>query len=351
MLENKRLHIIRLAAISTAILAIFVTTTIAEQKKDLTAAKKLNLNFIPTNALAVLAIKPAGLLAQDVMEPFRKQLLALVGDLTLEDILGVKLSDIETMRCFYIAPASGNPEQVSAVYIIQTKKTSDQNAVMKLLAEFEELSYKKNSYFQAIDKKNPIPVQVMLPDDYTYIMTVGKNSMPDLIDAMQRGKNHKWKKYWDIVDNNYLAAIVDVQEARKMYQKIYSEMSPEDLLASVAAMGIPQSSLIMFENIEVISMRATFFNRFAIRATFYQNKNGDVVKKAIDDVVDQWKVLFQKEGNGIDPQKPEVINNLYGHLYSKLLRSIRTARQAENVKMMIVFPEGLIGMYLSGVEE
>ncbi len=328
-----------------------------EKKTNTTAAKKLNLNFVPDNALAVLAMKPQEIMAQDLIKPYREQLLEDV-DSQFLDVIGIKFAGIEATRFFYLASTSGNPEEVSAAYIIQTKTQIDQSRIFKTSIKdgytVDTLSYKQSTYFggsKKDKKERTILAYWMFPDDYTFIVTTGKNSMHDFIDAMRRGKNHQWKKQWDVIENNSVAAIIDFQKTRKMYQEIYSKMSPEDQLAALASMGIPPSSLVMLEHIEVVSMRATFVNRLAIRATLYQNENGDVVKKAIDDVVAQWKALFQMEGNGFDPQDPEVLDNLVLYLYTKSLKSIRTARQGENVKIMIAFPDELVKLYLSGLEE
>lgn len=355
MLINKKLHLIRLVAISAAIWAMPFAATIAKQKKEVAVAKKLNLNFVPDNALAVFSMKPQEVMAQDPIKPFREQLLEGV-DSQFADALGIKFADIETIRYFYLAPASGNPAEMSIAYIIQTKKQLDQSRIFKSSIKdgytIDNLSYKQSTYFGGSkkDKKERTNLAYwMFPDDYTFIVTTGKNSMHNFIDAMQRGEDHQWKMQWNIIENNSLAAIIDVQKTWKIYQEMYTKMSPEDQLAALASMGIPPSSLIMFEHVEVVSMRATFVNRMAIRATLYQNKNGEVVKKVIDDIVDQWKVILHETERESDPQDLEDVKQLA--MISTYVRSIRTARQGENVKMMIAFPDELVKLYFSAMNE
>ena len=319
-------------------------------EKNESTREKFRIDFVPDNAIAVVAIRPADILAQHLVKPIRK---LLDQDNSYKEILnqlGMTLADIEVAKIYYLSSSSEFLDVttgLSAAFVVQANKKFDRNKLKKIAdensgVEISSHTHNKMAYIKSLPQGDPLESYVIFPDDYTIIVTLGEQSMKHTIDLIQNGGPNKWEKQFKSIKNKPLGAICDVRAIRNLDWKKILGAGDSD-----AGVQVWEPILPFFENTDMILLSATLNKKVSIQTTFRQKKNGKKVKKGLDDLITQWTDTAQDSGNGVNSQGHLVIENLAMYLLDELLKSLEVSQNGENVWLTATLPDNVINLIVA----
>ncbi|MCH9654215.1 MAG: M56 family metallopeptidase [Planctomycetes bacterium] len=167
----------------------------AETKKS---EQKFRIDFVPNNALAVIAARPAKILAQDSMKPIRKLIEQDYPNSNDFEVVGFKLAEIETATGIYLASVSKNNKRPSLGWVNVITLTQD----VDLKKVMQRISIKKDNLNKAttvqINGKTYTKVKssrygvLLLIGDQTLVFANKEEFLQQVIDTMQSGGTIRW---------------------------------------------------------------------------------------------------------------------------------------------------------------
>ncbi|MDF1744469.1 MAG: M56 family metallopeptidase, partial [Gimesia sp.] len=243
--------------------------------------QKFRIDFVPNNALAVIAARPAKILALDSMKPIRKLIEQDYPNSNDFEVVGLKLAEIETATGIYLASVSKNNKRPRLGWVNVITLTQD----VDLKKVMQRISIKKDNLNKAttvqINGKTYTKVKssrygvLLLIGDHTLVFANKEEFLQQVIDTMQSGGTIRWATKWKAVEQGALAGMIDVRVARAIVG---------DEQAQVAAANAPVLGLIspIWENTDVASFGLNFNKNLLLNSTLYQEKNGEGVQDTLE---------------------------------------------------------------------
>ncbi|WP_298860049.1 DUF1559 domain-containing protein [uncultured Gimesia sp.] len=290
--------------------------------------QKFRIDFVPNNALAVFAIRPADILAKNSMKPIRKLIEREDYKHELFIFLGLKPAEIEILTAVMFPSGPS-----SVAFVIQLKQPIDRNQFLKNMPGSNpvEIQYLGKNYSKLGNDC------LMFLSDTTLIFTEQEQSMQEILKTLQLGGTTRWAKQWQAVENDSVAALVDIQVARAIVG---------DKQAQVAAANAPILGLIspIWENTDVASLGLSFNKNFSLNSTLYQEKNGGGVKDTLDALLILAKNMLGQMKRGVKSDNVEERLALMSliNVAENVLKLTEVTRKGENVRLTTAMPEDSI---------
>tara|TARA_R110002111_G_scaffold153375_1_gene220209 strand:- start:177154 stop:179835 length:2682 start_codon:yes stop_codon:yes gene_type:complete len=299
-----------------------------------TEPEKFRIDFVPENALAVIALRPAQILTQDSMKPIRNLLKQdEIKNSKDAEIFGLKLKEIETAVVIILAPEAPVSSLEFSALVLHTNKVIDREAAVEIKGgTIQVTQYKGQTYLK--NTSGPHPEIRLFLDDHTLLYTSREQDMHTMIDAMQKGGTRRWAKQWQSVMNDSVAGMIDMRVARAMVG---------DEPARLAAGNAPVLGMIspIWENTDVVSFGLTINQNLSLNATLSQTQNGGSVKATLDAVLTLARnMLSQMKQNqtGANVQERLALMSLVG-VAEQAMDSTRVTQKGEDVTLAAALPD------------
>lgn len=301
-------------------------------------AQKFRIDFVPSNALAVIAIRPADILAQKSMMPIRKLIEQEKSKNRNIEVIGLEPAEIKTATVIFLAPDSNvtREQDMNATTIIQLNREIDRNDRKTILKKFSskkliEVNYDGKTYHKVA--ANYAASLLFLNTD-TLVIAENEKAMQQVIDTLHNGGTSPWKKQWETVESDSVAGILDMRVARAIVG---------DEHARVAAANAPMLGIIspIWENTDVATLGLKIDQKFALSATLSQEKNGDSVKNTLDALLTLAKNMRSQMNRGAagnDVQERLAIMSFMS-VAEKILNTAKVTQKGEDVILTTSLPD------------
>jgi beta-lactamase regulating signal transducer with metallopeptidase domain len=172
-------------------------------------SKAIDLSFVPSSALAVVAVRPSELLSKNDMQPLAKLLNEAIG---LEKKTGLKVEKIEEVKLAITrmpSPDTRGPEGVT-LHIVRYAEAFDWKAKFaeNLLGKTVEASVAGKTYYHSDHGDQAIRPAFYLPDDRSIVFGP-EIDLQRAILSVGRSKP-EWAADWEESATGVAAAMVDV---------------------------------------------------------------------------------------------------------------------------------------------
>lgn len=294
--------------------------------------QKFRIDFVPNNALAVLAIRPADILAKKSMQPIRNLIEREDQKHELFIFPGLKPTEIDILTAIAL-PADPNRKRGPAlrgVFVVQSKRKIDRKEFLKNMPGTEPVEVQHlGKTYQKLGNNC-----LMFLNDTTLVFTEEEPPMQEILKTIQFGGTIRWAKQWQAVENESVAALVDLRVARAIVG---------DEQARVAAANAPMLGLIspIWENTDVASFGLSLNETFSVKSMFHQDQSGEEIKETLVALLTLGKnMLGQMKQNmtGDNVQERLALTSLM-IVAENILKSTKVTKEGENVSLKTTMSE------------
>lgn len=307
--------------------------------------EKFAIDFVPNNALAVIALRPANILSQDSMKPIRTLIEQENRKRNDFNVFGLKPTEIEVVTTIFIPPDLINKrgQSMDHVTVIQVNQSVDlteefdRTKILKKfsggqgkLVKFTNTKIGKETYSKVTSSRNDA---LLFLSNRMLMIANNEKSLQLVIDAMQSGGVNRWAKQWSEVENASVAGIFDVRVARAIVG---------DEQAQVAAANAPVLGLIspIWESSNLASFGMTINQNISLKATLYQEKNGEEIKNTLNALVvlaNNMLRQMNRSASGNTVQQRLSLMSLI-NVAQKVLKSVKVTQKNEDVNLTTELP-------------
>ena len=297
--------------------------------------QKFRIDFVPSNALGVIAIRPADILAQNSMQPIRKLIEQEKSQNRNIEVIGLEPAEIKTVTVIFLAPDSKITREQDMNYatVIQLNRKIDRKTVLKKFSNKKliEENYDGKTYHKVAANYG---ASLLFLNNDTLVIAENEKAMQQVIDTLHNGGALRWKKQWKAVETDSVAGMIDMRVARAIVG---------DEQARVAAANAPMLGIIspIWENTDVASFGMTIDQKFSIRATLSQEKDGDSVKETLDALLTLAKNMrsqMKRGASGNDVQERLAMMSLM-NVAEKILNTTKVTQKGEDVTLTAALPD------------
>lgn len=303
-----------------------------ETKPESAKAKlqKFRMDFVPENALGVLAVRPAQLLAEKAMLP----VLQLIKqeqqkDPELKFFGGLDPTKLETVTIIYLLP---DPEKtkrklVDFVTVLQSIQKIDRKLVQDKFskADLIETNYKGKSF---LTNTSPDGDSLLFLDEKSFIISDKASAVKKVIDSMQDQSKYVWVERLQPVETASIAGAVDMRLARRLVG---------DRVIQSLTKKIPIWPLIspVWNHSEIAALGITLKQKLSLELAFVQDKNSKEVRQALQgllglghNMIRQLKAAGKRANRPVRPEQKSQFK-----LVEQVLGSTRVTLNENLVKL------------------
>ncbi len=310
--------------------------------------KPFRIDFVPSNAFAVVAIHPAEILALDSMKPIRKMLSQTdVGELAKRT--GVEPKDVEAITGLFLSPKKEHKFQnpMSFAYSFQLSKPFDKKLVKKIYGDRAiKANYGDKTYFKLSQRKNADAL--MFLDDKTLILADDEQAMHDIIDKLNGGGTNRYQKQWKRIENESVAAVVDMAKVRAlMKNQLNSNTLP--MAPNSVAFGLISP---IWEHTDIVSLGLKIDNKLSLSATLHQDKHGEEIKNTLDAVLILSGNMLNVHKQNMKSPTPTIRQMMMSmmDIAEKALKSAKVTQKDEDVALTAEISDAAaVQMILTGL--
>ncbi|WP_339728221.1 M56 family metallopeptidase [uncultured Gimesia sp.] len=316
-------------------LAQDVSPNVADSEEVKRTPEKFRIDFVPNNALAIIAIRPAKILDLKVMKPIR-QLIELDEEKRKEPgAIPFNPKEIETGIVFFLPPdpQTVNKSPLNKVIVVQVRQVFEQKSVMESFNGLKYISqkYGDRTYFK-VPKTTSAPALLFL-NDRTLMIADNETALLNVINTLESRSVSRWEKKWESLENGSLAVLLNMRLAREM---VWSTG------ASIGFSNATTKGLVspIWENTDIISLGMNINQKISLKSILYQDVNGTRVQKTLTAIFTLSENVLQQYRKGIRVRTLEerlaVLDAI--DVAEKLVRSVEVKQEGENVSLTMSLP-------------
>lgn len=293
------------------------------------AGKSFNLDYVPNNALGVLALRPSTLLQQDSMNYVRYSIQQAQKKLPRLYPLGLPLQQIDSLTLIFFATDPDRHGTRSPQYgaVIQTTEDIDLESVIKAFSIGGKITAVSDGVEYIKSKTNPSSC-LSIVNNRQLIFAQSLTVLKQLLHAHKSQKPNRWSNQWQPVENEMTAALLNLRLVRELVWKNQLNINFDQNLWKTSLAPV-------WENTDVITLGIDLDRKISLRSTLYQEQNGDQVRKTLDaahilgaNMLQQWQQQYL-----LERQQEQIFKLPLLQLTNKLLQSIQFEQKGETVSL------------------
>lgn len=252
-----------------------------------TKLKPFRMDFVPEDALGVLAVRPAQLLGEKAMAPVLQLIKQEQQKYSDYNFLGVDPTKLETITIMYLLAEPGKVGQkpVDFVSVLNSTQKLDQKLVRKKFTKTNliESRYKGKTF---LTNTSPDGDALLFLDEKSCIISDKASALKKVIDSMQDQNNHTWTKRLQPVETASIAGAVNMQKARLLMGGMVQALSVK----------IPIWPLIspVWDHSEIVALGITLQQKLSLDLAFSQEKNSPEIKQALQGLLGLGQNMLQQ---------------------------------------------------------
>ncbi|WP_417397192.1 DUF1559 domain-containing protein [Gimesia chilikensis] len=261
-----------------ALVCLLVTGSAQLQAQDNAPEKRepFRLDVVPEEALAVIAFRPAQLLAEPTLKPIRELLLKDMERSPDMAFLGLKPMDVKSVTVIYLFLEPGETGRVpfKTVFLVETIDELKQAQMKQLFSksELEKTNFQGKTLLTK-DSKNGDTLVFL--DQNSFLISDKSSGVKTVLDQLQNRDNRVWTKRLTGVSTASVAAGINMQTLRNRLGKV---------LIQPLTQRIPAWPMIapIWENTEIATLGVTLQKDLSLKLIFEQKNNSEQLKQSLD---------------------------------------------------------------------
>ncbi|MBN69306.1 MAG: hypothetical protein CME32_08515 [Gimesia sp.] len=294
----------RLLSIILSVVCLLLTGSAQLQAQDKVPEKRepFRLDVVPEEALAVIAFRPAQLLAEPTLKPIRELLLKDMERSPDMAFLGLKPMDVKSVTVIYFLLDIGETGRVpfKTVFLVETIDELDQAKIKQNFwqSELEENTYQGKTL---LTKGSGSEDALLFLSDHTFLFSDKTSALKKIIDHMHNRNDSIWSRRLADVSTTSVAAGINMQTLRNRLGKV---------LIQPLTQRIPAWPMIapIWENTEIATLGVTLQNDLSLKLIFEQKNNSEQLKQSLDGLLLLGKNMIRQfqatRGNLNRPLQP-----------------------------------------------
>ncbi|QDT26486.1 DUF1559 family PulG-like putative transporter [Gimesia panareensis] len=293
------------------------------------AGKSFNLDYVPNNALGVLALRPSTLLQQDSMNYVRFSIQQAQKKYPRLYPLGLPLQQIDSLTLIFLAIDLDRHGARSPQYgaVIQTTEDIDRESVIKAFSSGGKITVVSDE-FEYFESRTFSRSCLSIVNDRQLIFAQSLTVLKQLLHAHKSQKPSRWSKQWQPVEHEMIATLLNLRQVRELVWKNHLNIGFDHNLWKPSLAPV-------WDNTDVITLGINLDRKISLRSTLYQELHGDQVRKTLDaahvlgaNMLEQWQEQYLLERQQEQIKKLPLIQ-----LAEKLLQSIQFEQEGETVSL------------------
>ena len=287
-----------------ALVCLLLTGSAQLQAQDKVPENRdpFRLDVVPEEALAVIAFRPAQLLAEPTLKPIRELLLKDMERSPDMAFLGLKPMDVKSVTVIYLFLEPGETGRVpfKTVFLVETIDELKQ-AQMKQLFSKSELVKTEFQGKTLLTKESEIGDTLVFLDENSFLISDKSSGVKTVLDQLQNRDNRVWTKRLTGVSTASVAAGINMQALRtRLGEALIQPMTQR----------IPAWPMIapIWQNTEIATLGVTVQKDLSLKLIFEQKNNSEQLKQSLDGLLLLGKNMIRQfqatRGNLNRPLQP-----------------------------------------------
>ncbi|MBN69311.1 MAG: hypothetical protein CME32_08540 [Gimesia sp.] len=308
-------------------------------------SKSFRPEFVPSNALAVLALRPAELLDLPALKSAREKLIPGKSPQQQVKILGISLTEIELLTSIFIRPEPETKFDLAktTATVIQTRNELKQDQILDFFNNGKSLD-QQEVYDKKILYTNHIGETLIFCDSHTLIFCDESEPIQAILAALKQKQEASWQNKWIVTNEELIISLVNLHEIKQLVK----EQKSEDLLRNypLAVIFSP-----IWENTRLITSSVNYDGQFSVEMNLFQPENGKLVKDAVEKISGLMTETLKQNVPKQDKnhQSNESTDKTTSELTLEMVNSMKVKQNGEEIRLSASLPASSGGAIMTSI--
>ncbi|QDV19211.1 hypothetical protein Pan153_38760 [Gimesia panareensis] len=284
-------HHSRLSLFLSAVMlscCLFSSPPLQAEENETAKQEPFRFDLVPGEALGVIAVRPAQLLAASMNKPIR--------ELTLKEqkrnadfgVLGINPTDLASITIIYLPRQPGETGKLPIKFAVVVKSAQklDRNQIQNKLSktELKETGHKGMSF---LTNGAPDGDALLFLDEHEFVLSDNASAVKQIIEQINDRKSSVWKGRLQSVASASVAGGVNMKSARSLVG------GP---LIQQVAQRLPIWPLLspLWEHSEIAALGITVDQSLSMELIFEQEQHSQEIKQSLTGLLDMGKNMLQQ---------------------------------------------------------